>query len=31
MDTVADHNNAPVTEVTRGVDVKHVSMFGGIW
>lgn len=30
MDTVADHNNAPVTEVTREVDVKHVSMFGSI-
>lgn len=35
MDTVADHNNAPVTEVTREVDVKHlyvthlVSMAGG--
>lgn len=29
METVVDHNSARVTEVTREVDVKHVSMFDG--
>lgn len=29
METVVDLNSARVTEVTREVDVKHVSMFDG--